>query len=80
MNCPLSRRSMNMRLIRGEPRLPVVLYSPLSPEVNIVFINICESVSTWAGLRSPKRVSTVQTLIPIGISLSLPSESVVLRR
>ena len=73
-NCPVSGRSMNTRFMRGAPRLPVVLYSPLKPVVNIVFINMCDMVSRDALLMSPNLESTVHTFMPVGISLLELSE------
>ncbi|CUQ52467.1 Uncharacterised protein [Segatella copri] len=55
---------------------PRVLYSPLSPSVKVEFMYMCCKVSTTAAFVSPKRSSTVHTLMPFGISLSEPSESV----
>ena len=78
INCPWSsRRSIKIRLMRGEPRLPSELYSPLSPEVNGVFMYMCCRVSTCASCRSPNRSSMVHTFSPLGISLSDPNESVL---
>ena len=65
--------------MRGAPRLPVVLYSPLKPVVNIVFINMCDMVSRDALLMSPNLESTVHTFMPVGISLLELSESVAWR-
>ena len=76
---------MKILLIRGEPRFPVVLYCPSSPEVNIEFINIYCIVSTLATVLSPNFSSTVHALMPMGISLFECRESellfpIVLRR
>ena len=76
MNCSLSvGRSMKIRAIRGAPRLPVELYSPRMPVVKMLFINMCDKVSTHAGVMSPNFLSTFHTFIPIGIFLSECSES-----
>ena len=74
MNCSYRGLSMNTRFMRGAPKLPNVLYSPFTPVVKIEFINIWDRVSKDASWRSPKRESTVQTLMPLGISFfALPS-------
>ena len=61
--------SMNILLMRGEPRLPKVLYSPRNPLVKIEFMYMCDIVSGSAAILSPNRSSTVHTLSPLGISL-----------
>ena len=79
MNCSslFTGLKMKIRFILGEPRLPVVLYSPFMPVVKTEFMNPCGTVSSKAVVRSPKRLSTVHTFIPIGITLSEPRESVL---
>ena len=76
-NWDVSSLSIKIRLIRGAPKFPVVLYSPRRPVVKIEFIYICCIVSGTAAVRSPKRSSIVQTFNPFGISL-FPDESVSL--
>lgn len=52
---------------------------PRSPSVKVVFWYIACIVSTTAARVSPNLSSTVHTLMPFGISLSVPSESVLMR-
>ena len=79
MKLPCVRRSMKIRLILAVPMLPSVLYCPYRPSLNVEFIYRCCSVSTGASVLSPNLSSMVHTLIPFGISLSEPSESVFAR-
>ena len=58
--------------------VPHYLFGDWGGEVR-EFINMCDTVSTAAFLWSPKRESTVHTLMPRGITLSVPNESAAFR-